>query len=189
VSIDLSVLYFFNRTLACGFLDTFFDALTNVHYWFPAYVLAGIVLIYRFRWRGVWMVIGAVMVVSATDSLGHYLVKPLVHRVRPCNTISWVRLPDGKRGDESFPSNHALNNFAVATFFFTVWARKKNAGWLFAVALLISVGRIYQGLHYPSDVLGGAAIGAVVGYAAGTLFVVLFQRRRTVQDELESVRL
>ncbi|HEX5316482.1 MAG TPA: phosphatase PAP2 family protein [Candidatus Kapabacteria bacterium] len=180
-SLDLSILYFFNRTIACGALDTFFDAITNVHYWFPIYVIAGIYLIYRFRWRGAWMVLGAVIVVSATDSLGHYIVKPLVHRDRPCgispsfsrrgqgvvtgeHVVNWIRLPDGGRGDESFPSNHALNNFAIATFFFTIWPRKQNAWWLFVVALLISLGRMYQGLHYPSDVLGGAVIGSVVGY-------------------------
>jgi undecaprenyl-diphosphatase len=176
-SLDLSILYFFNRTIACGALDTFFDAFTNVHYWFPVYVIAGVYLIYHFRWRGLWMVLGAVIVVSATDSLGHYIVKPLVHRERPCaqlpsgeHVVSWVRLPDGGRGDESFPSNHALNNFAIATFFFTIWPRKRNAAWLFAVALLISLGRMYQGLHYPSDVLGGAAIGSAVGYIIGLGF-------------------
>lgn len=166
-SLDLSILYSFNRTIACGALDSFFDAITNVHYWMPVYMLAGIVLIYRFRMRGVWMVLAAVAVVALTDSLGHYVFKPMVHRVRPCNAISWIRLPDGPRGDESFPSNHALNNFAVTTLFFTIWPKKKNAWWLFIMALLISIGRVYQGLHYPSDVLGGAAIGTIVGYGAG----------------------
>jgi len=175
-SLDLSILYFFNRTIACGALDTFFDAFTNVHYWFPVYVIAGVYLIYRFRWRGVWMVVGAILVVSATDSLGHYVIKPLVHRERPCaqlpsgeHVVNWVRLPDGGRGDPSFPSNHALNNFAIAAFFFTIWPRKRNAALLFAVALIISLGRMYQGLHYPSDVLGGAAIGSIVGYLIGII--------------------
>ena len=180
-ALDLSILYFFNRTIACGALDQFFYAFTNVHYWFPVYVIGGAYLIYRFRWRGVWMVVGAVIVVSATDSLGHYIIKPLVHRARPCaispsfsrrgqgavdeeHVVPWIRLPDGARGDESFPSNHALNNFAIAAFFFTIWPRKRNVWWLFVVAFLISIGRIYQGLHYPSDVLGGAAIGSTVGY-------------------------
>ena len=173
-SIDLSILYFFNRTIACGALDTFFDAITNVHYWFPIYVIAGIYLIYRFRWRGVWMVVGAILVVSAADSLGHRVLKPLVNRKRPCaqirveggvpaTIVPWVRLPDGGRGDPSFPSNHALNNFAEAAFFFLIWPRKRNAWWLFIVAFLISLGRMYEGVHYPSDVLGGAVIGMAVG--------------------------
>lgn len=172
--LDLSILYFFNRTIASGFLDCFFDAITNVHYWYPVYVLAGIYLIYRFRWRGVWMVVAAVLVIVTTDSLGHYIVKPLVHRDRPCTMlpsgeyiVNWIRLPDGSRGDPSFPSNHALNNFAIAAYFFTIWQRKRNVVWLFGVALLISLGRVYEGLHYPSDVLGGAIIGMAVGSLMG----------------------
>ncbi|HEY3875325.1 MAG TPA: phosphatase PAP2 family protein [Candidatus Kapabacteria bacterium] len=187
-SLDLSILYFFNRTIACGFLDAFFDAITNVHYWMPVYVLAGIVLIYRFRLRGVWMVLAAVLVVSMTDSLGHYVFKPMVHRVRPCNTVSWIRLPDGSRGDESFPSNHALNNVAIAMFFYTIWPKKKNAWWLFVVALLISLGRMYQGLHYPSDVLGGAAIGCAIGYVAGFIFNKFFHPISAPPDRAVRIR-
>jgi undecaprenyl-diphosphatase len=85
--------------------------------------------------------------------------------------VNWIRLPDGPRGDESFPSNHALNNFAIAAFFFTIWKRKRNVAWLFAGALLISLGRVYEGLHYPSDVLGGA----VIGISMGILFAIFFK--------------
>ncbi len=176
-NLDLSILYFFNRTLASASLDSFFSVLTNVHYWFPVYLLAGMYLVCRFRWRGVWMVVAAVMVVAATDSLGHYIVKLLADRPRPCamlpsgeHIVKWIRLPDGSRGDASFPSNHALNNFAIAAFFFSIWPKKRNVSWLFAVAFMISVGRVYEGLHYPSDVLGGAAIGMAVGLLAGVLW-------------------
>jgi undecaprenyl-diphosphatase len=175
--LDLSILYFFNRTIASSFLDGFFSALTNVHYWFPIYIIAGIYLISRFGWRGVWMVLAAVAVVAATDSLGHYIIKPIVDRERPCaqlasgeHIVSWIRLPDGGRGDESFPSNHALNNFAIAAFFFTVWLRKKSVAWLFVGAFFISIGRVYEGLHYPSDVLGGALIGMAVGSIIGAIW-------------------
>ena len=174
--LDLWILYFFNRTIASGFLDSFFEVLTNVHCWYPVYVVAGIYLIYRFRWHGVWMVVAAVLVVATTDSLGHYIVKPLVDRSRPCTMlpsgeyiVNWIRLPDGSRGDPSFPSNHALNNFAIAAFFFTIWPSKRNVMWLFVVALLISLGRVYEGLHYPSDVIGGAAIGMAVGFTVAML--------------------
>ncbi len=192
-SFDLSILYFFNRTIACGALDQFFDAITNVHYWFPVYVLAGLWLIYRFRLRGLWMVVGAIIVISATDSLGHYVLKPMVHRDRPCaqvpsgeHVVPWLRLPDGGRGDKSFPSNHALNNFAEAMFFFALWPRKRNAGWLFIVAFLISIGRMYQGLHYPSDVLGGAGIGMAVGWLFGWLFNRSFRTKLLLHNQSSS---
>ena len=182
-SFDLFILYFFNRVIACGALDSFFDAITNVHYWYAIYVLAGVWLIYLFRWRGVWMVVGAILLITATDSLGGHVLKPLVHRVRPCNAVSWIRLPDGARGDGSFPSNHALNNFSEAMYFFLLWPRKKNAWWLFVVAFLISIGRMYQGLHYPSDVAGGAVIGMAVGYFLGLLLKKLLPKIPTNESQ------
>jgi undecaprenyl-diphosphatase len=109
----------------------------------------------------------------------------LIRRDRPCtmlpsgeHIVNWIRLPDGSRGDPSFPSNHALNNFAIAAFFFTIWQKKRNVAWLFAIALLISLGRVYEGLHYPSDVLGGAAIGISIGLLFATLFKALEKRIR-----------
>jgi undecaprenyl-diphosphatase len=172
--IDLAILHFFNQTLACPALDAVTSALTNVRYWYPVYVLGGVFLIYRYKWRGVRMLIAALLLIAATDSLAHYIIKPGVNRPRPCamaatgvRAVPWIRLPDGERWDESFPSNHALNNFAIAAFFVVLWPRKRSTSWLFAVALLISIGRIYEGLHYPSDVVGGAVIGTVFGIAFG----------------------
>jgi undecaprenyl-diphosphatase len=180
---DLSVLYFFNRTLASPTMDSVMGAITNVHYWYPVYALAGLFLIYRFKWQGVRMVVGALLLVTFTDSLAHYIIKPLVDRPRPCallpngqHIVSWIRLPIGMKWDESFPSNHALNNFAIAAFFAVIDPRKKVGRWLYPIAFLISIGRLYEGVHYPSDVIGGAAIGIVLGILFALLFEYIEER-------------
>jgi len=177
--LDLDILYFFNRTIASPSLDGFFDVVTNVRYWYAIYAIAGLFLIYRYRLRGVAIVIAAIILITATDSLAHYFLKPLVDRQRPCammptgeHIVSWIRLPSGMRYDESFPSQHALNNFAMAAFFVSLFMRNKWIDSLWFVALIISFGRLYQGLHYPSDVVGGAIIGMVIGF----LFAILFMR-------------
>ena len=182
--LDLSVLYFFNRTITSPAMDTAFDILTNVHYWYYVYAIAGLFLIYRYKWRGVSILVATLLLVAATDSLGHYIIKPLVGRVRPCgllpdgsHVVPWIRLPVGMRGDPSFASQHALNNFAVAAFFWAIWPHKDHVSWLFGVAFLISIGRIYEGVHYPSDVLGGAAIGIAIGVGAGMLFLLLNKKK------------
>ncbi len=176
--LDLAILHFFNQTLASPALDILTHVLTTVRYWFPVYVIGGIFLICRYKWRGVRMLIAALLLIAATDSLAHYIIKPSVNRPRPCATaldgqhvVSWIRLPEGERWDESFPSSHALNNFAIAAFFVTLWPRKRSTYWLFVAALLISLGRIYEGLHYPSDVAGGALMGAFLGLAIASLFI------------------
>jgi undecaprenyl-diphosphatase len=59
--------------------------------------------------------------------------------------------------DPSFPSDHATAAFAIAT---AIWLRHRTAGWIaLAMALIVSVARVAVGTHYPSDVLGGAALG------------------------------
>jgi undecaprenyl-diphosphatase len=75
--------------------------------------------------------------------------------------------PVGCTGSYSFPSNHAFNNFAAATFIYRFFPKLKWA--LFITAVLIAVSRVYLGLHYPSDVLGGAILGSISGYFFASL--------------------
>lgn len=67
-----------------------------------------------------------------------------------------------KPTDSSFPSNSAAVVFALAigVFFFD----KKVGGFLLLLAFLLGFSRIYVGIHYPSDILGGAAVGAVTAF-------------------------
>ena len=61
--------------------------------------------------------------------------------------------------DPSFPSDHATASFALAT---AIWMRNRVAGAIALVlAAAISLSRVVVGTHYPSDVVGGAAIGVL----------------------------
>ncbi|HSL89934.1 MAG TPA: phosphatase PAP2 family protein [Ignavibacteriaceae bacterium] len=161
-SIDLSVLYFFNHTISTGFLDKFFSTITNVNNWYIAYaILIGI------SWTkggriGKTAVIGVILLILAGDQLGHKVLKEIFQRIRPCNALMDILTPLGCTGSYSFPSNHAINNFAAAMFFYRLFPRLKWV--LFITAFLVALSRVYLGLHYPSDMLGGALIGLLLGY-------------------------
>ena len=62
----------------------------------------------------------------------------------------------------SFPSGHVAFFFALAM---AVYFYNRRAGqWLFAAAILISVARVFAGVHYPSDILAGALVGMLAGW-------------------------
>jgi membrane-associated phospholipid phosphatase len=89
----------------------------------------------------------------------NYLVKLAVRRERPLigGHPALAKAPSKL----SFPSAHATSSFAAATALGRVEPRARPA--LFTLAAAICVGRPYLGMHYPSDVLAGAALGAVLG--------------------------
>jgi membrane-associated phospholipid phosphatase len=88
----------------------------------------------------------------------NYGIKLLVKRPRP--VLEGLPPLGGAPSSLSFPSAHALSSFAVATAMFRV--DPATAGALI-VALALSLGRPYLGMHYPSDVLAGAVLGVLLG--------------------------
>lgn len=161
-SFDLAIFYFFNHTISTGFLDKFFSIITDVTKWYIAYAILLGIAFFKGGRRGKIAVIGLILLIIVTDQTGYRLLKETIERVRPCNALSDVLTPIGCSGGFSFPSNHALNNFAAAVFLLRLFPNYK---WVFLiVATLVSMSRIYLGVHYPSDVVGGAIIGIIFGY-------------------------
>jgi membrane-associated phospholipid phosphatase len=92
-------------------------------------------------------------------------VKPLVAEDRPCRHLAFRTLEAcPARGDWSFPSNHTAVAFAAAVALFFVSRRLGAAASVCALAMAAS--RVWVGVHYPHDVVAGAALGALVGFLA-----------------------
>lgn len=125
------------------------------------YVLAALLAVFAL-WPPRKFRTAVVAVVAA--GVARLAVKPFillfVHRARP-NGVEF----------DSFPSGHALFFFALAT---VVWRHDKRWGWVFFIgATLMGIARVLGGLHWPTDILGGAVLGIAVGWAIDSLYARL----------------
>jgi undecaprenyl-diphosphatase len=123
-------------------------------------LVAALILIAVGRLRGLRFVVLAVISVIIADAIGTYVFKHAFARTRPCIALENVRLLVGCTDLPSFPSNHAVNSSDLATLAILYMPRLWPAA--AALVLLIGFSRIYVGVHYPLDVLGGTALGIVV---------------------------
>ncbi len=184
LSLDTALFDFINRALANPFFDWLMPRLSGYGLpWLAAVVLAVLAVLIWGSPRLKLCALLLVLVVSVGDGLIVNTVKKSVLRPRPYVTQPDARLyltdthdfkvgagylaprPDGslppQANRRSMPSAHAANNFAVAMVVFLFYRRR---GWLlFLFAGAVAFSRVYNGVHYPSDVLAGAILGA--GYA------------------------
>jgi undecaprenyl-diphosphatase len=157
------------------FWDTIMFHVSSKPEWIPLYVIILGLIIWKYRWKSLWLILAAVLLITLSDQFAN-LLKAAVRRIRPCKDpeigylVHLVR--DYCSGLYGFVSGHAANSFALATFVSLLFRRTwVTAGMVFWAALL-SYSRIYMGVHYPGDVIAGAILGAVLGY--GIILILRF---------------
>lgn len=142
-------------------LDPVMKALTDPGPWkLPILALAAGLFLLRGR-RGAIALVTLVLTITASDQLSSRVLKPIFQRPRPSAELADTRPLFGVRGTYSLPSTHATNFFAAAPMIATVFPQGAAAGYALAVA--VSLSRIYVGDHYPSDVAVGAILGTLIG--------------------------
>jgi 4-amino-4-deoxy-L-arabinose transferase-like glycosyltransferase len=147
--------------LSNALFDRVMPVLSGNPWFFPLVIGAAALVFWKGRAKGVVFVIMLALIVSVGDGLICRTMKAAIARERPCWAVSDARCLLGKSHSGSMPSSHAANWFAAAMVAFLYYRR--SILFMLPLACLVSLSRVYNGVHYPGDVLAGAVLGG--GYA------------------------
>lgn len=162
-SIDTALFRFVNHTLANPVCDWLMPLLSGGNWFVLALFPFAAFVVWKWRARGALCVLFAALAVALGDGLVINTLKHALDRPRPFLILADAHVLIGKGGSGSLPSAHAANCFAAAMVAFIYFRRSWR--FMFPFATAVAFSRVYNGVHYPADVLVGAILGA--GYAAG----------------------
>jgi len=154
-------------------------------FWVPFYALLLFFLIKIYKKASVYVLLAIGITITLCDRIASGLIKNTVLRLRPSHRPSLIPLihlsKAGPGGSYGFVSSHSANAFGLLTFLFLLLPSKYKGLKIILLiwALLVSYSRIYNGVHYPFDVLGGAAVGVVSGCCIGLLFQTVFKNNKS----------
>lgn len=183
IHIDTEILLAINSWHA-PWADTLMWIISAKATWIPLYVLLIGLLVWRYhkpaptaaKWLQrvpacVVMIVVIALAVGAADFIASGILKDLVARPRPTRVPELegvLHLVNGYRsGQYGFVSSHAANTMACALIFSLIWRNKIATCGLMLWVAANCYSRMYLGVHYPTDILGGLMVGtltALVGY-------------------------
>ncbi|MCL5022038.1 MAG: glycosyltransferase family 39 protein [Nitrospirae bacterium] len=164
--LDTSLFLFLNRDCQNSFFDLIMPFITSR----PALIVAPFFLIFFLKERKRALVILAVSFFSilAADASTNVL-KHFMERQRPCNVLENINLLVGCTRSFSMPSSHAANSFAFAVPFLALSKNRLKYVFLF-IAVVVSLSRVFVGVHYPADIVAGGLTGSLAAMTALSLF-------------------
>ena len=144
---------------------------------------------YRFGTNGAKFWLISVLVIGLSDQLG-VLIKMLTAQPRPCaelvglvrETISPFHI-NCSHNLTGMPSNHAFNFFTFAMFTSLIIRSKAWTGFIFSLATLVALSRVYLGVHYPSQIFVGALLGLILGFATAKIGLKYLSFLKTIQNK------
>ncbi len=184
MSWDFELLRLINVTWAHPALDWLMPAVSAVDAWIPLFAVVVLVLLWRMRWRGFWIVLCVGVTIAVADGLVSRNLKFLAERVRPRSSVEGLLIRDLGHGRPefmrffsppmvkesanqhrtkggSFPSSHTMNMFAFATAI-ALFSRRWAVA-LYLLAALVAYSRLYCAAHWPSDIFPSVGMGILLG--------------------------
>ncbi len=157
-------LFFLINSHYCSSCDFIFYWISQKWIWIPLYFFLAFVIYKNFGYQLWKILISVAVLILLTDQFSVF-IKDMVMRYRPCHNLilqSQLHLVNGECGGQyGFISSHAANSSGLAMFLILLLNQKMK--WITSVLIVwcfvISYSRIYLGMHYPVDIIGGWIAG------------------------------
>ena len=157
--------------------------------WIPLYILMVLFLFKSLNFKTFFLALGTIFLgVACADFISVHFFKNVFMRYRPSHhllitdQLNFYEISSGnfyKGGAYGFVSSHAAN-FSVLITTFILTSQIKSKLWIYSlisICFLICLSRIYLGVHYLSDVIGGCLLGISIGYLLYKLIFIPIQRK------------
>jgi undecaprenyl-diphosphatase len=162
IELDRSCFHLINQS-GTPFWDSLMLFATHKLSWIPLYLILIFFIVKEKGQESIWILATIGLVIACCDLGSVHLFKNTFQRLRPCHFFDSVRLvTEGCGGQYGFVSSHASNVFGLAIVIGKLMNKKYLFLALFFWASIVSYSRVYVGVHYPLDILGGMIWGTFV---------------------------
>ena len=177
VNIDRAIFFFINTSLANPVTDFIMPMITTDLHLKIFYGLCLALILWKGDNRLRIAILFSLAAIALTDQISASVIKPIFARPRPCSNLD-VHLLVGCGSGFSFPSSHAANLFGQAYLFRVI--KPGFAKFLIPLAIVVALSRVFVGVHYPIDIIVGAALGTIIGFCVGYIFIRLIDKKKMI---------